>query len=280
MLKSFTIPGTDPVAAAGDAPARPGEWRLDEGSGATRLAVVAHELRNPLAAILYAVAAMAERPDSPAARGQRAVVERQARRAARLVEDLLDSRAGSLRKLVLFREVVDLAEVVAVATETVGHLVAGRGHYLSVALPAEPLRVFADRLRLEQVVTNLLANAAEHTAPGGQLRLTAEADGGCAVLRVQDDGPGIAPDLLPRLFDLYAQSPGIHGRRPGGLGIGLALVKSLVELHGGRVTATSGGTRRGAEFVVRLPALRPDAVPGGADGILPFPTLRPRTEPS
>ncbi len=267
----------DQVALAADWLARPGEWGRGGPDAEARLATVAHELRNPLAAILYAVAAMADRADDPAARGQRAVVERQARRAARIVDDLLEVCSGALGKLAFRPEVVDLAEVVAAAAETVEHLVSRRGHHLTVSLPAEPLLVFADRLRLEQVLTNLLANAAEHTAPGGQVRLSAEAEGGYAVLRVQDDGPGIAAHLLPRVFDLYAQYPGPHGRRPGGLGIGLALVKSLVELHGGRVTAHSGGVRQGTEFVVRLTALRPDALP---DRILPFPTLRSRAEPS
>ncbi len=270
-----SVPGQ--VTLTADLPSRPGEWERGEPYTEARLATVAHELRNPLAAILYALAAMTDRADDPAARGQRAVVERQARRAARLVEDLLEVCSGSLGKLAFRPEVVDLAEVVAAATETVAHLVTRRGHHLTVSLPPDPVLVFADRLRLEQVLTNLLANAAEHTAPGGRVRLTAEADAGHAVLRVQDDGPGIAPHLLPRVFDLYSQCPGNEARRSGGLGIGLALVRSLVELHGGRVTAVSGGVHRGTEFVVRLPALRPDAV---SERILSFPTPRPRTEQS
>lgn len=263
-----------------DLHSRPGKWEVVVPYTEARLATVAHELRNPLAAILYAVAAMTDRTDDPVARGQKAVVERQARRAARMVDDLLDVCSSSLGKHAFRPEVVDLAEIVAVATETVTHLVTGRGHYLTVSLPPESLFVFADRVRLAQVLTNLLANAAEHTDPGGQLWLTAEADAEQVVLRVQDDGPGIAPHIISRVFDLDSQCPAPKGQRPGGLGIGLALVKSLVELHGGRVTASSGGVRQGTEFVVRLPALRPETVPALTDLILPFPARRRRTEQS
>ena len=218
------------------------------------LAAVAHELRNPLATILYAVAAMTDRGDDPAARGPKAVVERQARRAARVVDDLFDLAAGSLDRLTVRPVPVDLAAVVAGAVETVGHLVATRGQRLTVTIPADPVTLVADPMRLEQVLTNLLTNAAKFTDPGGSIAVSAEAGGGWVVLRVRDDGRGIAPPLLPRVFDLYARGAERGEERPGGLGIGLALVKSLVERHGGSIAASSDGPGRGAEFVVRLPS--------------------------
>jgi signal transduction histidine kinase len=147
---------------------------------------------------------------------------------------------------------------VAGAAETVGHLLTARGHRLTVSLPVEPVFLIADPLRLEQVLTNLLANAAKFTEPGGHIRLTAEADGEEVVLRVRDNGQGIAPDLLPRVFDQFWQGLDSGEQAGRGLGIGLALVKSLVESHGGSVAAFSDGPGTGSEFVVRLPARRGD----------------------
>jgi signal transduction histidine kinase len=151
-----------------------------------------------------------------------------------------------------------VADIVARATETANHLLTKRNHWLTVSLPPEPLFVFADPLRLEQVLTNLLTNAAKFTDPGGYIRLSVEEECGAIVVRIRDNGRGIAPELLPRIFDLYMQAPDHGGHRPGGLGLGLALVKSLVELHGGRIAATSSGPGMGAEFVVRLPSCSRD----------------------
>lgn len=216
------------------------------------LAVVAHELRGPLATILFALEEIADRTGAdPAVRRAREIAERQALRASRIVDDLFDICAGSFGKLSLRKQLVNVAEVVGVAAETVAHLLGDRR--LTVSLPARPLFVVADPLRLEQVLTNLLANAAKFTDHGGRIHLTAEADAEQVVLRVRDDGRGIAPHLLPQVFNLFAQGPE-SGVRAGGLGLGLALVKSLVELHGGCVTVASGGTGQGAEFAVRLPA--------------------------
>jgi signal transduction histidine kinase len=147
---------------------------------------------------------------------------------------------------------VELAAVVAGATEATARLLAARGHRLTVSLPAGPVFLVADPVRLEQVLANLLANAAKFTDPGGDIRLTARAEAGQVVLRVRDNGRGIAPELLPRVFDPFWQGPGVKGAR--GLGLGLALVKSLVELHEGSIAAYSEGTGTGAEFIVRLPA--------------------------
>ena len=213
------------------------------------LATLAHELRDPLATVLLALEMIPE--GDPAARQARTIAEHQTRRVVRIVDDLFDLCAGCRDKLPLREEVVDLAEVVAGATETTAHLLAARGHRLTVALPPRPVSLLADRLRLEQVLTNLLANAAKFTDPGGDIRLTARAEAGQAVMRVRDNGRGIAPEVLPRVFDPFWQGPENNGAR--GLGLGLALVKSLVELHGGSVTAFSDGPGTGCEFVVRLP---------------------------
>jgi signal transduction histidine kinase len=220
------------------------------------LGTLAHELRSPLATILSAVQVITFDGDpGPFARRVLAVMERQSRQAMRLIDDLFDLCAGTSGKLSLCKEVVCLAEVVAVATETAGHLLVARQHRLTVSLPPEPVSLEADPLRLGQVLTNLLSNAAKFTEPGGHVRLTAEVEGRQIVLRVRDNGRGVAPDLLPRLFDLFYQIPGPGNQGTGGLGIGLALVKSLVELHGGSVAAFSDGPGTGSEFVVRLPAL-------------------------
>jgi signal transduction histidine kinase len=219
------------------------------------LATLAHELRDPLATILLALEAMpCDGDGDPAARRARTIAEHQARRAVRLVDDLFDLCAGSRDRLPLRKEVVELAAVVTGATDTTAHRLAARGHRLTVSLPAEPVFLVADPLRLEQVLTNLLGNAAKFTDPGGHIRLTAEVEAGQVVLRVRDNGRGIAPDLLPRLFEPFSQTRAPATQEAGGLGIGLALVKSLAELHGGSVAASSDGPGTGSEFVVRLPA--------------------------
>ncbi|MBN9520009.1 HAMP domain-containing histidine kinase [bacterium] len=233
----------------------PGARHDARGRGDEWLAALAHELRSPLATVVYALEVVAGGRDlDPDARRACAVAEHQARRAAQLVDDLFTLCAASLDKLPLRKEVVDLAGVVAGATEATRHLLVARGHRLTVSLPPRPVVLEADPLRLEQVLTNLLANAAKFTDPGGHVRVRAEAWPGEVVVRVLDNGRGIAPGLLPQVFDLFCQglSPGV-GASGVGLGVGLALVKSLVERHGGTVTATSNGPGAGAEFVVRLP---------------------------
>jgi signal transduction histidine kinase len=216
------------------------------------LGTVAHELRNPLATVLSGVDVITSECDlDPFARRALLVMERQLRQAVRLVDDLFDLSAGSLNKLSLDKEVVTLADVVAGASETAGHLLSARRHRLTVALPPEPVYLEADPLRLTQVLTNLLGNAAKFTDPGGHIRLSAAVEAGEVVVRVRDNGRGIDPVLLPRIFELFQQLPG--ARSTGGLGIGLALVKALVELHGGSVKAFSEGPGTGSEFVVRLP---------------------------
>jgi signal transduction histidine kinase len=217
------------------------------------LGTVAHELRGPLATLLTGVSVLASTCElDPLARQTLPVMEGQLRQAIRLVDDLFDLCAGGLGKLSLSKEVVALADVVSAAIEASGPVLAVR-HRLTVALPSEPLPLEADPLRLAQVLTNLLNNAAKFTEPGGDVRLSVTACGGQVVLRVKDNGRGMAPESLSRVFELFHQVPG-SCRKAGGLGVGLALVKSLVELHGGTVAAYSDGPGTGSEFVVRLPA--------------------------
>jgi CheY-like chemotaxis protein/two-component sensor histidine kinase len=173
-------------------------------------------------------------------------------------------------KIDLRKERVELATVVQSAVETSRPLIERARHSLTVTLPPEPLAVEADPVRLAQVIANLLNNAAKYTEEEGHIQLTAAAEGDKAVVSVRDDGLGIPPNMLPRVFDLFAQVDQTLQRAQGGLGIGLALVRSLVELHGGRVEARSEGAGRGSEFVVRLPLApgshaRGEAAPGEAD---------------
>ncbi len=227
------------------------------------LALLAHELRNPLGALLNAVHVLRGGPSDPSAVALGAgVIERQARHMSRLVNDLLDiSRIGQ-GKLELHRRPVDVSAVVRGAAEATRFLTERKGQALEVAVPEGQLIVDADPTRLEQVVVNLLTNAAKFTGDGGHIRVSAEAAPGWVLLRVRDDGAGIAPDLLPRVFDLHVQA---HNGWHGGLGIGLNLVRSLAEMQGGQVTAFSAGPGHGSEFVVRLPACQPDAPARPAD---------------
>jgi signal transduction histidine kinase len=224
------------------------------------LATLAHELRDPLATILLALQAMPS-PTDPDARQAHAIAEHQARHAVRMVDDLFDLCAGSWEKLHLDRELVELAAIVAQARETVRHALAKRDHHLTVTLPAKPIYLFGDPSRLVQVLTNLLGNAAKFTDPGGRIRLTVETEAGQAVLRVRDNGRGIPRDRLSRVFDPFWQDPRNRGKGTRGLGLGLALVKSLVEAHGGSVTARSDGPDMGAEFIIRLPACAAESAP-------------------
>ncbi len=225
------------------------------------LAMLGHELRNPLAPIKNAVEIL-RMLGAGDARAQRAreMIDRQVRHMARLVDDLLDVSRITTGKIKLNTGPADLAAVVARATETCRPLIDSRRHEFKVVLPPEPLVVEGDAVRLAQVVGNLLNNAAKYTEEGGHIELTVEAARGEAVLRVSDDGVGISAELLPRVFDLFTQGDRSLARSEGGLGIGLTLVKSLVEMHAGTVTAHSDGPLLGSEFVVRLPLKRPSSL--------------------
>ena len=218
------------------------------------LATLAHELRNPPAPIRRALQILKmPRVDAATVQRSREMMERQLHRLVRLVDDLLGVSRVMRGKIGLRRERVELASVVARAVETVRPPVGARGHELSVRLPNESLPLDADPVRVAQVVGNLLTNAAKYTEPGGRIRLTATREGTEAVLRIEDNGIGIAPDVLPRIFDLFVQVDHATTKAQGGLGIGLTLVKNLVEMHDGSVEARSAGLGKGSEFVVRLP---------------------------
>jgi signal transduction histidine kinase len=238
---------------AGDPSAQPSDqW----------MATLAHELRNPLNAIVMALDML--RPicaDEPSAREARDVAQHGSLHMARIIDDVLDLCRGTRGKLCLNLERVDLAQVVARAIETSRPLLAAGNHRLTVSLPPEPATLEADASRLQQILTNLLTNAAKYTNPGGQISLIVHSVAGALMFRIRDNGIGIAPDVLPSIFDLYRQGAGAQSPQQGGLGIGLALVKSLVELHGGSVAAYSDGVNAGSEFVVRLPVAQSVQLP-------------------
>jgi PAS domain S-box-containing protein len=226
------------------------------------LAMLAHELRNPLAPIINSVHVLRGRgPHDPVVHRYGDVIERQARHLSRLVDDLLEVSRISRGLVTLRRETVDLRQAVEHALETSRPQMEGRGHRCDVQLPQEPLYVEGDAHRLAQVTANLLNNAAKYTPPGGLIRVVARREGHTAVLRVQDTGAGIGPELLPHVFDLFTQGDRSLARTEGGLGIGLSMVKMLVELHGGTVEARSEGPGQGSEFIVRVPAVEAHAAP-------------------
>jgi PAS domain S-box-containing protein len=229
------------------------------------LAMLAHELRNPLAPIRNALHIMRLAADNPAVVEQfRNVMERQVVQMVRLVDDLLDVNRITRNKLELRRERVELADVVASAVETSRPALEEGGHALTVTLPPEPVHLYADATRLSQVFANLLNNSAKYTDRGGSVQLAAELRGGEAVVRVRDNGVGIPAEALPRLFEMFSQVDRNLERAAGGLGIGLTLVRRLVEMHGGTVAAFSDGPGRGSEFVVRLPVVHAGARPEDA----------------
>jgi signal transduction histidine kinase/ActR/RegA family two-component response regulator len=220
------------------------------------LAMLAHELRNPLAAISNAGHVLDQGGAADArTRDLVGVIGRQIRHLSRLVDDLLDVSRFTRGKIELRKRLVELRPIIEGAVETTRPLLERQGHRLTVSLPAEPVVLEADATRIEQVLANLLNNAAKFTEPGGDIALSVEVRGAEAALRIRDNGTGIAPDLLPRIFDLFVQEDRSLARSHGGLGIGLTLVRSLVERHGGRVEARSEGLGRGSEFVVHLPVL-------------------------
>ncbi len=228
------------------------------------LATLAHELRNPLAPIRNSLEILKmPRIDPSVARQTREMMERQVHHMVRLVDDLIDVSRVMRGKIELRTERVELTSVIARAIETAQPLIDSHGHRLELDLPESALHVYADPVRLAQVVGNLLANAAKYTDAGGTIRLSVAHENGEAVLRVRDNGIGIAGEMLSGIFGLFVQLDHGSSRSQTGLGVGLTLVAKLVELHGGSIVATSDGLGKGSEFVVRLPLESAEPAPTG-----------------
>jgi PAS domain S-box-containing protein len=222
------------------------------------LATLAHELRNPLAPIRQATfISRAPAATEAQKRWSSDVIERQVRHMSLLLDDLLDISRVTRGTLVLRVQPADLASMIDAAVETARPAIDGKRHVLSIELPDEPVLFSADPLRMAQILSNLLTNAAKYTDPEGHIRLRAGCEDDQIVIRVSDTGIGISAEALPRIFEMFSQIPAARDRSEGGLGIGLALTKGLVELHGGSIEAHSAGLGRGSEFVVRLPKKTP-----------------------
>lgn len=218
------------------------------------LATLAHELRNPLAPIRYAAKVLnAPRTDSGAREWAANIIERQVQTMALLLDDLLDVSRITRGKITLQKQRVTLVSIIEGALEIARPLIDARQHTLEVSLPPSTVEINVDPLRFTQVVSNLLTNAAKYTDPGGRIELTAVLEEASLRIAVKDSGIGLAPESLAGIFDMFSQVKGALARSEGGLGIGLALVKGLTELHGGSVQAKSEGLGRGAEFIARVP---------------------------
>ena len=228
------------------------------------LAMLSHELRNPLAPILNAALLLRlhsnrdrlQGVENPILQQSAIIIERQVGQLVRIVDELLEVSRITTGRIQLQQERIAMGVVVENAVETARPLINQRKHELTLSLPPQLIWLNADAARLEQVVVNLLSNACKYTEPGGHIWVSLQQEGAEAVLRVRDTGSGIAPDVLPRIFDLFAQADQSLDRSQGGLGIGLALVERLVEMHGGRVSAVSN-VGKGSEFTVRLPVVAP-----------------------
>jgi signal transduction histidine kinase/GAF domain-containing protein/CheY-like chemotaxis protein len=216
------------------------------------LAMLGHELRNPLTPIVTALDLM-DLQGGEAFRAERTIISRQVRNVVRLVDDLLDISRITRGEVLLQKESIEVAQVIAGAVETVSPLFEQRSQELTISVPTDELPVVADPGRLSQAIANLLTNASRYTEPGGSVTITAARDERGVCIRVRDTGIGIDPTLLPKVFDPFVQAKRSIDRSQGGLGIGLTIVRNLVELNGGSVSAHSDGIGRGSEFVIRLP---------------------------
>lgn len=215
------------------------------------LAVLGHELRNPLGAIL--LASQMTEADGKIDADKAQLIERQSRHLTRLVNDLLDLSRVAAGKIVLKRQRVNLVEIISQSVRTVVPVAERQGIDLALRIPTHRIIVDADPVRVDQIVTNILTNAIKYTPEGGHVTLDLSDEQGQAIIRVTDDGVGVAPDRIGGIFELFAQAENAIGRAQGGMGIGLALVRNLAELHDGSVDANSDGLGKGSEFVVRLP---------------------------
>lgn len=230
------------------------------------LAMLGHELRNPLSAILSALELLRRKAGTETFEKGVSILDRQARHLTRLVDDLLDVARIGQGKVHLERERIDLAEVMEVALERANPLIEEQNHRVDARI-TRALWIDADRGRMEQVIGNLLTNAAKYTPPGGRIMVEARATEGFAQVRIADTGIGISPEMLPRVFDRFAQDRQALDQSRGGLGLGLAIVRNLVQLHKGTVEVRSEGEGQGAEFVVRIPGASPK--PGNAEAATP-----------
>ncbi len=241
------------------------------------LAILAHELRNPLAPLRNALEAMRLKPhDREAASWARALMERQVAQMVRLIDDLLDLSRVSRGRIELRHERSDLATLVQGALDVCGPSIVNAGHRLTVELPGTPMPLVCDPTRVVQVICNLLSNAVKYTPPGGHITLSARRRHDLCEVSVRDTGIGIPSDMLARVFDMFTQVPHAIERSQGGLGIGLTLVKRLVELHGGQVEAKSVGPGLGSEFIVRLPERMTDHAAPVAVAALPDKVSSPK----
>ncbi len=253
-ILNFAYEVTEQVNARRSMERLTGELRAEHRRKDDFLAMLAHELRNPLAPIAAAAEVLRlGRADDPRLRRISEIVTRQVRHMANLIDDLLDVSRVTRGLVSVERRDEDLREIVADAVEQVAPQVAARRHELRVAVPDDPVRVQGDRKRLVQVLTNLLDNAAKYTPDGGRIELLLERQGGQARVVVRDDGVGVPPELRERIFDLFVQGQRSPDRAQGGLGIGLALARRLVELHGGELACSSAGAGQGSEFSLWLP---------------------------
>jgi signal transduction histidine kinase/CheY-like chemotaxis protein len=230
------------------------DWRDADRRKDEFLATLAHELRNPLAPIRQA-ALISKAPGATDAqkRWSHDVIDRQVQHMSLLLDDLLDISRVTRGTLALRMQPTELSSVIDTAVETARPTIDAKRHVLSVDVPADPIRFTADPLRVAQVLSNLLTNAAKYTDPEGQIRLIARSEGDDVVIRVKDSGIGISAATLPRVFNMFSQVHSTTDRSEGGLGIGLALAQGLIELHGGAIEANSEGLGCGSEFTVRLP---------------------------
>jgi signal transduction histidine kinase/ActR/RegA family two-component response regulator len=244
------------------------------------LATLAHELRNPLSPLMSAAQLLAMEPNcSPETKEMTAIMLRQVEQLKRLIDDLLDVSRISRGKLQLQLEPTQLSESVTAALDVSRPLIESKRHQFQVTLPEQPVVIRGDKVRLAQIMGNLLINAAKYTPPQGKIELQIEIVNRQAVIRVRDNGIGIAPEMLPRIFGLFTQADATNERSQGGLGIGLSLAKTLVEMHGGAIHAQSGGLGQGSEFTVSLPLATQSAAKPAATTFQPasstdLPTFR------
>jgi PAS domain S-box-containing protein len=230
------------------------------------LAMLAHELRNPVAPIANAAELLSRLVPQENQRTLVGIIQRQAVHLGRLLDDLLDVARITQGRIELQREVIDVATCVHLAIETAEPLIRSKAHQLTLTQTLEPIYVSADKVRLGQCIANVLVNAAKYTPDGGEIRIRPHLEGNAAVVEITDNGIGVEPEFLPRIFELFAQSERGLDRAQGGLGVGLTVCKQIVELHGGSVIASSPGVDRGSTFTIRLPlAAQPAMAPRAAE---------------